>query len=245
MEEQILTERAIQIAFERELYLINPELALKQKLTSDTLLSILNNAIEKFVVTRTTGINYKRESFEQTQKRTDDLRTLVVTADIPMESIDTVKYEAVFPKDYMFMLGDTAFILPLSDSARKCWPKDKNGNYIKRSTDTIEGTVETIDGILNNSLSEHNLRYSKARPVKIVSQRGVLLYTDGQYSVNNYELTYLKKPKKLTIDSMSQEYTDLPEHTIREIVQIAVGLYMSTQNDQRYNSINSEIATME
>ncbi len=37
----------------------------------------LNNAIRKFVKTRYSGINVKREAFEQSQKRTDDLRTLV------------------------------------------------------------------------------------------------------------------------------------------------------------------------
>jgi len=37
----------------------------------------LNNAIRKFVKTRYSGVNVKREAFEQSQKRTDDLRTLV------------------------------------------------------------------------------------------------------------------------------------------------------------------------
>ena len=37
----------------------------------------LNNAIRKFVKTRYSGVNVKQEAFEQTQKRIDDLRTLV------------------------------------------------------------------------------------------------------------------------------------------------------------------------
>ena len=37
----------------------------------------LNMAIRKFVKTRYAGVNPKREAFEQTQKRVDDLRSLV------------------------------------------------------------------------------------------------------------------------------------------------------------------------
>jgi hypothetical protein len=42
----------------------------------------LNNAQRKFVKTRYSGINVKGESFEQSQKRIDDLRTLVVQAEL-------------------------------------------------------------------------------------------------------------------------------------------------------------------
>ena len=42
----------------------------------------INKAIRKFVKTRYSGINIKRESFEQTQKRIDDLRSLVVEEDL-------------------------------------------------------------------------------------------------------------------------------------------------------------------
>ena len=46
----------------------------------------INKAIRKFVKTRYSGINVKRESFEQTQKRIDDLRSL-----IKQETLDCVK----------------------------------------------------------------------------------------------------------------------------------------------------------
>ena len=38
----------------------------------------LNNAIQTFVKTRYSGVNPKNQSFEETQKRIDDLRTLIV-----------------------------------------------------------------------------------------------------------------------------------------------------------------------
>lgn len=241
-----MTERDIYIEFERQLHLLYPQLTISNKLSSDTILSTINKAIEKFVVTRYTGMNFKQQSFEQTQKRTDDLRTLVVVKDLTDTLVKTgFTTQVNLPSDYMLLLGDTAYLLPDSKDAERCWVKDNEGNYALHRTDTIESTVETLDRMLNNSLSEHNLRYSKARPIRLVKGNQIILYTDGNYIVANYELTYLKKPKRLTLNTLKDEYTDLPEHTIREIVEMAVGLFMSTQNDQRYNSINSEIATME
>ena len=73
----------------------------------------LNRAIRLFVKTRYTGSNYKRESFEQTQKRIDDLRALVT-----MSTIDTVEsfaipnsYNAQLPLDYLFTVGEQAEIV--------------------------------------------------------------------------------------------------------------------------------------
>jgi hypothetical protein len=44
----------------------------------------LDNAQRKFVKTRYSGINFKGESFEQSQKRIDDLRTLVVQEELSL-----------------------------------------------------------------------------------------------------------------------------------------------------------------
>jgi len=73
----------------------------------------LNRAIRLFVKTRYSGSNYKRESFEQTQKRIDDLRSLVT-----LSTIDTVEsfaisnsYNAQLPLDYLFTVGEQAEIV--------------------------------------------------------------------------------------------------------------------------------------
>jgi hypothetical protein len=35
-------------------------------------------------------------------------------------------------------------------------------------SDTIEGTIETVDRIKENSLSEYHLKYTKAKPIKLM-----------------------------------------------------------------------------
>lgn len=70
----------------------------------------MNEAKDKFYITRYTGINYKQKGFEQDQKRIDDLRTLVKTkkySDGEITAEDN-RYSVEFPEDYVILLGDTA-----------------------------------------------------------------------------------------------------------------------------------------
>jgi hypothetical protein len=62
----------------------------------------LNQAIRRFVKTRYSGLNVKREGFEQSQKRIDDLRTLVRELTIPCTSTGAVK-----PNAYVLTSGFT------------------------------------------------------------------------------------------------------------------------------------------
>jgi hypothetical protein len=60
-----MTDRSMQIEFERRLQLMDPELVRTNKLSSDTIFSFINEAIDKFYKTRYSGINAKSEGFEQ------------------------------------------------------------------------------------------------------------------------------------------------------------------------------------
>lgn len=223
---------------------MNPELEQSQKLSSDTIFSFINEAIDKFYKTRYSGINYKQEGFEQSQKRIDDLRNLIkrVKYSEEIEKIDNVYY-VTLPSDYVLMLGDRVGIQPFDDT---CWETDEYGEYVIKYGDTIEVTIENIDRQLNNSLSEHKLKYSNARPLKLIQGDKILLYTDGKYKISNYELTYLSKPTYLDSKNITNtEYTSLPEHTHIEIVKIAVQLYLATKPMEHYSVYSTEINNME
>lgn len=241
-----MTIRQLQIEFERRLQLMDPELVGTNKLNSDTIFSFINEAIDKFYKTRYSGINSKSEGFEQSQKRIDDLRNLIKTATFTDQIINEGNiYKVELPKDYVLMLGDTAGITPLDEYAQ-CWELNEDGDYLIKYNDTIEATIETIDRQLNNSLSEHLLKYCNARPLKLIQGSDVLLYTDGKYKVSEYKITYLSKP--LFIDSSNitnTEYTSLPEHTHMEIVKMAVQLYLATKPMQHYSAYSAEVNNME
>lgn len=241
-----MTDRQFQIEFERRLQLMDPELVRTNKLSSDTIFSFINEAIDKFYKTRYSGINAKSEGFEQSQKRIDDLRNLIKTASFTEEIINNGNiYTIELPEDYVLMLGDVAGILP-TEGNEQCWEIDEEGDYVVKRADTIEATIENIDRQLNNSLSEHLLKYCTARPLKLIRGNQVILYTDGKYSVANYQITYLSKPLFLDSSNISNtEYTSLPEHTHMEIVKMAVQLYLATKPMQHYSAYSSEVNNME
>ena len=241
-----MTDRQFQIEFERRLQLMDPELVRTNKLSSDTIFSFINEAIDKFYKTRYSGINAKSEGFEQSQKRIDDLRNLIKTASFTEEIINNGNiYTIELPEDYVLMLGDVVGILP-TEGNEQCWEMDEDGDYVVKRADTIEATIENIDRQLNNSLSEHLLKYCTARPLKLIQGNQVILYTDGKYSVANYQITYLSKPLFLDSSNISNtEYTSLPEHTHMEIVKMAVQLYLATKPMQHYSAYSSEVNNME
>lgn len=242
-----MSPRELQIEVERRLQLINPELSLAGKLPSDTIMSFINEAIDKFWKTRYSGLNFKQRGFEQDQKRTDDLRTLVTKhtyKDIDITKVNQEEYTVTLPDDYVILLGDTAGIAPADGITNDCWEKDSEGNYKVKYSDTIEGTIETVDRIKENSLSEYHLKYTKAKPIKLMQDNTITLYTDGQYKVAEYTIEYLKRPSKVTlVDTPTDEYTDLPAHTHMEIVKIAVQLILGTLPN--YNVYSNKVNTME
>lgn len=242
-----MTDRGFQIEFERRLQLMDPNLVIKDKLSSDTIISFINEAIDKFYKTRYSGINFKAQGFEQTQKRIDDLRTLIKNKKYTEGSInksDRNSYSVELPEDYVLLLGDTAGIQP--SNLNECWETNERGEYIIKYTDTLESTIETLDRQLGNSLSEHKLKYCQARPLKLIQDNNVILYTDGNYKISEYQITYLAKPSKIDSSNITNlEYTDLPEHTHMEIVKMAIQIYLATKPMQHYNAYSNEIASME
>lgn len=233
----------LQEAFEIELNVLDDGLNKPKSMDTEWW---LNRGLEKFWKTRYSGMNIKQTGFEQDQKRIDDLRTLVNTAMLPVTSLDKSKYTVELPNDYVILLGDTAGISPIEGEINECWPLDEKDQYIVKYNDTLEASIETIDRQLSNSLSEHLLRYCSARPLRLIQGNQIKLFTDGNYQVATYVLTYLRRPKKINIHSNPfNEYTDMPEHTHSEIVKIAAQMYIENQSNQRLNTHNSEVQEME
>lgn len=239
-----MTPRQMQIAFERELNIIDD----LQKPTSDTTLYWLNQAVMKFVKTRYSGVNSKTESFEQSQKRMEDLRTLVslMKGTAQATGILSNEYSVLLGDDHLIHLSTSVGILPKNQIAGdNCWKKNAAGEYIKRYSDPIQVTQDTLDRQLENSLSEHNLHYCAAKPLQLIRGRMMYFYTDDNYQVTDCNITYLKTPTAITLDSPFLEYTDLPKHTHSEIVKLAVQMYLENTMNQRYTSYSNEVNTME
>ena len=240
-----MTKRELQIEVERRIQTVDSATIAENKLSSDTIFSFINEAIDLFWKTRYSGVNTKQQGFEQTQKRIDDLRTLVTTKlyTTDIQNNDP-KYIVQLPEDYYILLGDTAGIQP--NGVNDCWEKDEYGNYVIKNTDTLESTIETVDRQIADSLSEYRLKYCMARPLRLIQGNNIILITDSNYRVSRYELVYLRKPRHIySNDDLTQEYIDLPAMTHMEIVKLAVRLYAANKPNQNYNLLAQETQVME
>lgn len=132
----------LQESFEMELNVLDDGLNKPKSMDTEWW---LNKGLEKFWKTRYSGLNTKKTSFEQDQKRIDDLRTLVRTKKYQLEEIterNSSHYSIELPEDYLILLGDKAGITPIEDD---CWETDEYGEFVVKYGDTIEATVENID----------------------------------------------------------------------------------------------------
>ena len=228
----------LQEAFELEINQLDNNIT---KPTTSDIEYWLMAGLDKFIKTRYSGNNTSRRAFEQTQKRIDDLRTLVTRkvyqfTTYPTEQIVTI------PSDYMIALGETAVIF----SYNPCWPVGPSGQPRTKNTDVLEATIENIDQQKQNSLSEYRLHGNNARPLRLFMGNEIHLYTDGNYNIKNYILTYLRNPKRISLtESPFSEYTDMPVATHLEIVKLAAELYLENKANPRYQSYVNEVSTME
>ena len=233
----------LQSAFELEINKIDANLEKPKSIDTEYW---LNKGLERFYKTRYSGTNSNGYSFEQNQKRIDDLRTLVVNATLPVSEKSGNAFSAELPDNYVFLLGDTVSIVPADGITNNCWPLGKDNKYIPYKSDTLEATVETIDRQLENSLSEHNLKYCKAKPLRLIQGKNVILYTDGSYKPSTYSITYLKKPSKIDLHTNPRsEFNEMPAHTHSEIVMLAVQMYLENQANNRYQTYTNEVSIME
>ena len=192
----------------------------------------LNNAIRKFVKTRYSGSNLKRTSVEETQKRTDDLRTVTVHSQY-LPSIYTGSYPngTVFdiPSDYWFALQEEADIQISGVTSR---------------VGITECTSDEYSTMLEDPFSEHKVHYGLAKPLRLFNNTQVELINDGTYNVSTYYLTYIKKPAEVQIIVPAVD-CDLPEHTHDEIVKMTANMMLENIEQPRYKTHMAEVATME
>ena len=195
----------------------------------------LNKSIKTFVKTRYSGFNIKKQGFEESQKRIDDLRSLV-KEDQLVPVIDT--------NNTTYLDDITTYIVDLTTTTEPYWFNlgeevaiqylDCRGVSRQRRQFIIETTLNEYAREIANPFSEYRLEGGKARPLRLFMGDKVELITDGNYVPILYYLTYLKKPLEvsysLSIDS------DLTEETHDEIITLAVNLALENIESKRTNT---------
>lgn len=221
-------------AFETEIGVINQ---VEKPLTSDSLFW-LNQAVDKFVKLRFNTDQVHRTSYEQNEKRRNDLINLYKTTKYTQFSIDdnNPKYDKYtvenYPDDFLFSLNEDAIIT-------------NNKGENPYSTSIFECTSDSFMYRVTNSLTDFHYKYGEARPLRVCTDKGCYLLTDKNYKIKEYVLGYLRTPNKITLSDPFEEYTDFDNITIPEIIKIAAQMYLENTGNPRYKSITQEVMTQE
>lgn len=199
----------------------------------------LNESIRKFVETRYNGANTKNSSFEESQKRIDDLRTLVELASptITASTEYTNGWQADVPSNYLHALAHNVTID--WTTATGTFPV----NQISQ---------DKLYKYLQDPFGSHVLHLNRAEPLLFykssTTDGDIVIITDGNYDITNLELNYLRQPATVLLDTVTPANNvdcDLTDHTHAEIVKMAANMMLENIESPRYQTHSREIATME
>lgn len=226
----------ILVSFETEINKIND--AVTKPATDDSLFW-LNQAVGKFVKTRFNGDFVHNTSYEQNEKRRQDLIKLFKSKQYYGDNIVYTdsqpsydEYTITYPEDFLYAINEDVVIC---------------GNDGKHQMDTcvFECTQDSFMYRINNSLTDFHYRFRRARPLRIRNSNGCKLLTDKNYKISQYTLGYLRKPTEITLENPYAIYMDFEDIVMYEIIKIAAQMYIENQADQRYQSITNEVLTQE
>ncbi|MBE3086179.1 MAG: hypothetical protein IMZ64_08180 [Bacteroidetes bacterium] len=209
----------------------------------------LNQAIRKFVKTRYSGVNAKREGFEQSQKRIDDLRKLVREVTVPCTATGATK-----PNGYVLTSGFANAIftaapywLSLGEEVKISYTSTQleNGGITTKRVGVVDITSDTYRSEIDDPLSEHILHYDEAKPLRLFYNDTIEFITDENYSVTEAYIRYIKQPITVYYSITLPVHCDLAEHAHEEIVDMAIQLALENIEQPRLQTYSQEINTME
>lgn len=184
---------------------------------------ILNQAQERFIKQRYGVNNIKRQSFEETQKRTDDLRKLLrdIVVVPNTHTFTNISENAVFidlPSDYWFIIQERV--------AMSCDICNDTTLYItvNEETTSVKGKYAEVrpiqhvefDKIINDAFKAPD--YDKV--LRLMYNDKIELISSSKCIIQAYQLRYIKQPNKLDITTSFN--CELAEHTHQEIVDEAI-----------------------
>mgnify|MGYP003680687689 CR=1 FL=1 len=193
---------------------------------------LLNIAQDKFVTKRAFGNNPRRTSFEEDQKRRDDLRTLIVqdnltAIDDPINAKPNSQHFSL-PNNYRHAINEEASVFDtrISNSFRRVSVKPiTHDRYNKIIDDPFnkphKNTVYRLGFGDNGNICE-------------------LVHGEDQ-KISLYYLRYLKEPLQIA----SGQDCILPDHTHREIIRMAVVEALEGIESPRYQSSKIELNEIE
>jgi len=185
---------------------------------------ILNNAQDRLIKQRYGFNNNKRQSFEETEKRTEDLKNITVNAILTplaysVDNIDTNARFVTLPTNHWFTVQERAGI-----TCSIC------GADVTQRVEVVPTTHAEISSNLKDPFAKPNnekvLRLTVAGKIELISNCTIV----------DYQFRYLKQPVAMNINTGVT--CELSEHIHNELVDLAVSIALEGIEGKRTQSFN-------
>lgn len=207
----------------------------------------LNEAQERFIKTRYGLNNLYKEGFEEIQKRTDDLRTLVVTNYAPVSAVttETNTYSAnittPFTNEALTVASTEVYQFYLRGRVRVV----KTG-----CTSTYVAIRLVRQGELERILLDPFNSPKLNGPVGYFERGTLYFVTDGTFTIDRLKVTYLKRALQIRYGTqyptpVTDVNCELPEHTHKEIVQLSVNIALENIESRRTQTQENQLNKIE
>jgi hypothetical protein len=183
------------------------------------------------------GNNIHKKGFQENQKRTDDLNTLVKIGYIPFEELDddTVLFNLskIYPTklmdtppttDYLYFLGAMAHV---------------SSSKVNGKTQPYLSSLDDLGKVLSDPYNKPTI----ARPILSFANGYIYGHKDSSFNIDILEITYIKYPRKVSYSGNIS--SELPEHKQREAVQLAVRIALGMVESPRLEEQSSQLGTLE
>jgi hypothetical protein len=186
----------------------------------------LSNAQESFIKTRYGGNNIYKTGNEYGQKRTEDLRKIIVTSEIAstkvVDDYGTHSYIVVLPDNYMIYDKAMAVV-----KKANCLPYLSKVNLIQQDDYT-----EIVNDPFNKPYD--------LEPILYFEGDNIILESDGTFEIPKVKLTYFKYPQNVNVGTYGGDVVEfsLAQHTHREIIQTAIAMAIEIIQSDRVKTIS-------
>ena len=228
--------REMQIAFERKVQLVSPDLALKEKLTSDTIFYFLNAYAERFVRAAYVAEDKLEEDSRALKKNTDSIRSLITRVSLPVQAKDPDNSDKTtdrveLPADYFLYVRSNSII---SKNYKTETEIANAANYVVTPNNTIrEDDVEAVITTYYNKniLLNPYVILNQGNNADVTKKGYLNIIHDSYTTIKEVDLVYIRKLKPFNVigtdDTTILDHCELPENSHMEVVEGAVDMFIT------------------
>lgn len=183
---------------------------------------LLNQAQDRYVKQRYGLNNYKRQSFEETQKRTEDLKNIVLQVNLTTQpysalNIDTNARFIILPTDHWFVIWERATLQYI----------DCNNTTQTKSVEVRPIQHVEFDKVVHDAFKAPDT----TKILRLMDQGKLELITAPNTSVVSYSLRYVKEPVRVSLN-LGVTF-ELSDYTHSEIIDEAVNIALENIEAKR------------